>query len=40
MHIPYQLYKLDYDRSQTENEAGEAKGATCFSSCSKNNLQN
>ena len=37
LHIPYQMNKLD--KSQSENEAGEAKGATPFSFCSKNNLK-
>ena len=31
------MHKLD--KSQTENEVGEAKGATPFSFCSKNNLK-
>ena len=35
--MPYQMNKLD--KSQSENEAGEAKGATPFSFCSKNNLK-
>ena len=35
--IPYQMHKLD--KSGTENEAGEAKGATPFSFFSKDNLE-